>query len=215
MTEQPNLHSAAHMRVLAHPTRLKLLALLREHGPQTAAHLARYVDEAPGSLSYHLRKLAGASFIEEAPELGTDARQRWWRATHATTAWDTTAFARDPEKLTAQKDMYRALGQAYAQRLSDYIDSTAELPDEWLEAGFTSDRSLRLTPGQLREMGAELEALQQRWLAASAANRASATSDTGTASDTGTGTASDTNGISDTSIEAAEVFFLVQGYKQP
>ena len=38
------------MRVLAHPTRLRLLGLLRELGPQTAALLGDIVDEAPGTV---------------------------------------------------------------------------------------------------------------------------------------------------------------------
>lgn len=189
MATEPNLHRASHMRALAHPTRLRLLALLREHGPQTAAHLAKFVDEAPGSLSYHLRTLATAGFVEEAAGPGTDRRQRWWRAVHETTVWDTAEFARDPERLAAQREMFRSLGQAYATRLTDYIDAAAELAPEWLEAGFTTDRSLRLTPAQLAELGAEVEALQERWLAASENNAEN--------------------------VDAAPVFFLAQGYKQP
>lgn len=189
MATEPNLHRASHMRALAHPTRLRLLALLREHGPQTAAHLAEFVDEAPGSLSYHLRTLAAAGFIEEAEGQGTDRRQRWWRATHETTVWDTAEFARDPERLAAQRDMFRSLGQAYASRLTDYIDSAADLAPEWVEAGFTTDRAFRLTPAQLATLGGEIEALQERWLAESARN----------AGNEG----------------AATVFFLAQGYKQP
>ncbi|MGO2139288.1 MAG: helix-turn-helix domain-containing protein [Leucobacter sp.] len=193
MADQANLHRAAHMRVLAHPTRLKLLALLREHGPQTAALLARYVEEAPGSLSYHLRKLASADLIEEAADAGTDARERWWRATHAETVWDTAEFASDPERLAAQQDMYRALGQAYAQRLAAYIDGAGELDRSWLEAGFLTDRSLRLTPGQLGQLGSELEALQERWLSVSRENIARP----------------------EGNPDAADVFFLAQGYRQP
>lgn len=188
------------MRVLAHPTRLRLLALLRELGPRTAAHLAEFVDEAPGSLSYHLRKLASAGFIEEAPDAGSDARQRWWRASHEATQWDAAEFTRDPERLAAQQDLYALLGQFYARQLTDYMQSADGLSAEWVEAAFMSDRRLRLTAGQLAELSAEVTALEDRWLEVSAANsRAS-----------GTG-----GGEPHLSDETAEVFFLTQGYKQP
>lgn len=189
MTPRSNVHQAAQMRVLAHPTRLRLLALLRELGPQTAAHLAEYVDEAPGTLSYHLSKLADADFIEEAPEAGSDGRQRWWRSRHEVTVWDTAEFSRDPEKFSAQKGMFRVLGQHYAQQFDAYVEATTQLPEEWVRAGFTTDRRLRLTVEQMQELNSEIHALEERWLQISAQS---------------------------TEVSGAEeVFFLAQGYRQP
>lgn len=189
MTPRPNLHQAAQMRVLAHPTRLRLLALLRELGPLTAGHLAEYVDEAPGTLSYHLSKLADADFIEEAPEAGSDGRQRWWRSRHKATVWDTAEFSRDPEKFAAQRGMFRLLGQHYAQQFDMYVEATTQLPEEWVRAGFTTDRRLHLTVDQMQELNTEIHALEERWLQISAQN-------------------SEASG-------AEEVFFLAQGYRQP
>ncbi|MET1051364.1 MAG: helix-turn-helix domain-containing protein, partial [Mycetocola sp.] len=82
------LTSATSMRVLAHPTRLRLLGLLREGGPQTAAQLGDVVDEAPGTVSYHLSKLASIDLIEPADAQSTDRRERWWRATTTVTSWE-------------------------------------------------------------------------------------------------------------------------------
>lgn len=189
MTPRSNVHQAAQMRVLTHPTRLRLLALLRELGPQTAAHLAEYVDEAPGTLSYHLNKLADANFIEEAPEAGSDGRQRWWRARHEATVWDTAEFSRDPAKSSAQRGMFRVVGQYYAQQFDAYIESTAQLPEDWVRAGFTTDRRLRLTVEQMEELNTEIHALEERWLQISAQS-------------------TEASG-------AEEVFFLAQGYRQP
>jgi len=56
-------------------------------GPATAARLARDVPGAPGGLSYHLRQLATHTFIEEAPELASDGRERWWRAIPGGIQW--------------------------------------------------------------------------------------------------------------------------------
>lgn len=189
MAPRSNVHQAAQMRVLAHPTRLRLLALLRELGPQTAAHLSEYVDEAPGTLSYHLAKLADADFIEEDPEAGSDGRQRWWRPRHEATVWDTAEFSRDPEKFAAQKGIFQVLGQHYAQRFDAYVESTAQLPEEWVRAGFTTDRRLRLTVEQMQELNTEIHALEDRWLTISAQNKEAS--------------------------GAEEVFFLAQGYRQP
>src|SRR5581483_1560810 len=47
-------------------------------GPSTASRLARRLGESSGSTSYHLRMLARAGAVVEAPELGT-RRERWWR----------------------------------------------------------------------------------------------------------------------------------------
>lgn len=204
MTPPANVHHAAQMRVLAHPTRLRLLALLRELGPRTAAHLAEFVDEAPGSLSYHLRKLASAGFIEEAPEAGSDGRQRWWRASHEATQWDTAEFTRDPERLAAQQDLFALLGQFYARQLTSYMQSAADLPLEWVEAGFVTDRRLRLTAAQLAELSAEITELEGRWLDVSAANVAASTAQD-----------ADSAGSPSRQAETAEVFFLAQGYQQP
>src|ERR671931_1012199 len=65
------------MWALAHPLRFRIMELLRE-GPSTASRLARRLGESRGSMSYHLRALAGVGAILEAPELGT-RRERWWR----------------------------------------------------------------------------------------------------------------------------------------
>ena len=87
----------AALHALAHPLRLRLLGLLRIDGPATASGLAKRVGESSGSTSYHLRQLAVAGFIEEAPELGTK-RERWWRAAHRETSWSPAQFSTPPTR---------------------------------------------------------------------------------------------------------------------
>lgn len=162
------LVSATSMRVLAHPTRLRLLGLLRERGPQTAAQLGDVVDEAPGTVSYHLGKLASIDLIEPAEALSTDRRERWWQATSALTSWEPSELLDDPEKLMASSVLQKTIGQAYASRYAEYVDAMPTLPREWVAAGASSDRTLRLTADELTRMRAELEELTERWLEASA-----------------------------------------------
>lgn len=189
MVTEPNLHDASHMRALAHPTRLRLLGLLRELGPRTAAQLSEQVDEAAGTLSYHLRKLAAAGFIQEVADAGSDRRERWWQAVHVVTAWDDTEVSRDPAKLSAVREMARTLGAFYAQQYDQYLSTTPDLPEAWVRAGVSGDRRLDLTSTQMQELHDELEALEQKWDAISAAQASDA--------------------------ETAAVFFHVQAYRRP
>ena len=104
----------AHMRALAHPTRLRILGLLRGRGAQTAAMLGEVVDEAPGTISYHCTRLAAVGLIEQAPAQGTDKRERWWRATHAMSSWDIADALDDPARFTAAAELDRSVWRAYA-----------------------------------------------------------------------------------------------------
>jgi DNA-binding transcriptional ArsR family regulator len=167
-TPRTTLTSAASMRVLAHPTRLRLLGLLRERGPQTAAQLGDIVDEAPGTISYHLGKLASIALIEPAAAQSSDQRERWWQATSALTSWEPADLLDDPDQLAASAGLQKSIAQAYAARYTDYIDATPALPREWVAAAASSDRGLRLTAAELSSMRAELEALVDRWLDTSA-----------------------------------------------
>jgi DNA-binding MarR family transcriptional regulator len=68
------------MRVLAHPTRQRILRYLRRAGPATSTTLAREMGENSGIMSYHLRQLAEYDFVQEVAGRG-QGRERWWQAT--------------------------------------------------------------------------------------------------------------------------------------
>ncbi|HVI18641.1 MAG TPA: helix-turn-helix domain-containing protein, partial [Gaiellales bacterium] len=53
------------LRALAHPTRLRLVGLLRREGPLTATQAGALIDEVPASASFHLRQLAKYGLVEE------------------------------------------------------------------------------------------------------------------------------------------------------
>jgi len=159
------------MRALAHPTRLRIVGLLRTGGPQTAAMLGEQVDEAPGTISYHCGRLAGAGFIEPAPELGTDRRERWWRATAQHTSWNLGDAFDDPERMLAASALDHTVAEAYAAEYRAFIDAAPVLGREWVAASHSGDRALRLTVDELRELGAELQAVLDRWEAVSDEHR--------------------------------------------
>ncbi|MEU5790096.1 helix-turn-helix domain-containing protein [Micromonospora purpureochromogenes] len=159
------------MRALAHPTRLRLLGELRVRGPQSVGMLSELVDEAVGSVSYHLGKLAEHGFIREAPEHARNRRERWWRAAHDRTNWEPVEVLHDPERKLASDLLRRAAFQRYVERFQAYLDSEATLDPEWVRGTTSSDQIMHLSPDELLELRAELTELGARWRARSDPDR--------------------------------------------
>ncbi|MGO4783107.1 ArsR/SmtB family transcription factor [Cryobacterium sp. W22_MBD10_FK3] len=158
--------SAKQMRALAHPLRLRILGELRIDGPRTVGALADLVDEAPGTLSYHLGKLAEFGFVQEAPELAADRREHWWRAAHdATRITPSPADAPADERL-ASAAMLHQVADVYAAALHASVDAQQVQPREWVDAATGGDTVAYLTVAQLSEASAELDAVLQKWHAA-------------------------------------------------
>src|SRR5688500_9678439 len=112
---------ASSLKALAHPLRLRLLGLLRVEGPATATQLAERVGESSGSTSYHLRQLARHGFVEDDPQRG-NARERWWRATHQMTSWESGEFRDDPATADAEAILHTTLLQTQSRRLQQWAD---------------------------------------------------------------------------------------------
>lgn len=168
------LTDVARMRALAHPLRLTLLGELRVNGPATAARLGDVVDEAPGTLSYHLGKLADAGFVEEAPEQSTDRRERWWRAVHESTEISASGAGLTPGERAASVALRHRIVDVYASTLHRVVDADQELPREWVEASVGSDTLAFLTVDELAQASAELEAVLDTWHARGGRGRAGA-----------------------------------------
>jgi DNA-binding transcriptional ArsR family regulator len=140
----------AGLRALAHPTRLRMLGLLRREGPATATSLAARLDLNTGATSYHLRQLAKHGFVVEDAERG-NARERWWRAAHQATHTSAEAYADQGEQQTF--DAYlQSVTLLYTQRLQRAVEERALLPREWRQASTYSDWGLRVTPQRARAL---------------------------------------------------------------
>lgn len=72
----------ATLRALAHPLRQRIILELSVRRSARAADLAEILGEPANTISYHLRALAKANLIIEAPELARDSRDRVWTAAH-------------------------------------------------------------------------------------------------------------------------------------
>jgi DNA-binding transcriptional ArsR family regulator len=151
------------LRAMAHPLRLRLIGLLRSDGPLTVSALGERLGAASGSISYHLATLARHGFVEPAPELARDGRERWWRASAETTTYDPAELQGDPARRAAGLALRQAIVQRYAAEQLSYLEAEADLAPEWIEAATQGDDVLWLGPDDLRELSAELRELAERW----------------------------------------------------
>ncbi|MCM3655924.1 helix-turn-helix domain-containing protein [Agromyces mediolanus] len=157
------LHDLGRMRALANPARMRVLGLLRLDGPATVGRLSERLDEAPGSVSYHLQTLAKHGFVEEAPELARDRRERWWRSAHDYTSWDPLEFRDDPATRAGLDEFRRQVLEGYHRELLDALAAEPALEADWVEASESADAAAHLTAAELRELSAELAAVRERW----------------------------------------------------
>lgn len=160
--ETLRLTEPAQMRALAHPLRLRLLGLLRSEGPATASSLAVRLGVSPALASYHLRQLGVRGFIQEAPDLARDGKERWWRSTHRSTSWSTADFLDTPERASAEQALGREVVKAVAQRSMEWVMEATTWPSRWVESADLSDWLLELDAEELRELREEIRAVIAR-----------------------------------------------------
>jgi DNA-binding transcriptional ArsR family regulator len=151
---------ARSLRALAHPLRMQLLEMLSIDGPATATGLSERLGEKTGTVSWHLRHLAGHGFIEEEAGRGTK-RERWWRAVRQRQVLHGAEFYDDPDAQGALSVLMRETVQRYFTRSMDALVQNWD--EEWLEAAVFSDWiTMRMTPAQLGALNAELLAVVER-----------------------------------------------------
>jgi DNA-binding transcriptional ArsR family regulator len=162
MTEARRLTDPDVLKGLTHPLRRRLYRLLVEQGPATVTLLIESVDADPGQVSYHLRELAKRGFIEEAPELARDRRERWWRAVPGSFSWSTRDFA-DPAGRAVADTVQRLMVDEQFERLRLYHAVRETWSQEWQDVATASNSTLRLTPSEMHEMCDELNEVMGRW----------------------------------------------------
>jgi len=158
-----NVSDPSALRALAHPLRLRIIGTLRTDGPQSVGALSDRLDAAPGSISYHLSTLERHGFVEQAPDLARDGRERWWRASAEVTTFEPSDLQQDPARRIAARAMRQAIVQQYAADELAYLQMEETLDAAWVAAATLGDDYAWLTPEQLRELSDELKALATRW----------------------------------------------------
>jgi DNA-binding transcriptional ArsR family regulator len=165
MTELPRrsvtkLTDPKALRALAHPTRLALVGLLRQHGQLTATQAGELLGESSASCSFHLRQLAKYGLVEEAG--GGQGRERPWRATAMFTSWP--AVADDPKVEAAIGLLRGVILDHYVQELARWYEVMADESAEWQRAAQFGDTSLYVTAAELSELNRRVRELLDAYL---------------------------------------------------
>jgi DNA-binding transcriptional ArsR family regulator len=160
--ETRTLTEAKALSALANPFRSRIMDALRVDGPSTTSALAARTGQAVGSTSHHVKVLAEAELVEEAPELAKDRRERWWRLTSRSTRWSHADFADDPAAVTAAMAAESLQTARQFERLRAWQDN-ADTSGDWLDASFSTQSWLRMTPDELIQLSTELVDLLTGW----------------------------------------------------
>jgi predicted ArsR family transcriptional regulator len=148
------------LRALAHPTRMKLVGLLRREGPLTATQAGALIGEIPASASFHLRQLAKYGLVEEAA--GGRGRERPWRATASFTSWSSAGAT--PAMAIADQMLSTVVAERYMEQLLKWLDEKPDEPLAWQQAALFGDMPLYLTVAELKQLGEQLEELLDPFL---------------------------------------------------
>ncbi|HEX4305243.1 MAG TPA: helix-turn-helix domain-containing protein [Solirubrobacterales bacterium] len=148
------------LRAVAHPTRLKLIALLRRLGPLTATQAGERIDESPAGCSFHLRTLAKWGLVEEAG--GGRGRERPWQATANGHEW--AAHGPSEEVDEAGDLLTRVVVERWFEEALKWVDHRHEETGEWAEAAIVEDRMIAVTAGELTELEARIAALLEPYM---------------------------------------------------
>ncbi|MFG3255805.1 helix-turn-helix domain-containing protein [Streptomyces sp. NPDC048172] len=166
---QNRITDLAALKVFTHPLRIELWRALSAVRTATASQLAEQVDEAVSLVSYHLRKMAEHGFIVESePPEGRsgDARERWWTPSDERPfSFRTSDFSDRPEGAAVASTVVRRLMETRGEQYTTFLEQAASWPKEWLDAAFSSETLVRLTPGELTQCEAELAEVTARWKA--------------------------------------------------
>jgi DNA-binding transcriptional ArsR family regulator len=157
--DRPRLiNDASVLRALAHPARMAILTHLGHGRSATATECAELVGLSPSATSYHLRALAKAGLVEEAPGRG-DGRERVWRgvAGHGYTV--RLEQDADPEAKQAERELIEAFLTWEDTRLRQYLAGAEQESHDWFEASFFNEAQLDMTADELRRLGDDLQEL--------------------------------------------------------
>jgi DNA-binding transcriptional ArsR family regulator len=159
--EVRTLRDAAPLAALAHPFRSRIMDALKVDGPSTASMLAARTGQAVGNASHHLKVLAAAGLVEEAPELARDRRERWWRLVSVATRWSRHELT-DPAAVDAALEAEALALRRQEARVRDWM-ANADSDPTWDAVAFATSTWMRLTPAELGELADEVVGLLRRW----------------------------------------------------
>ncbi len=135
------------VRALAHPLRLELLEYLGDVGEATASECAAHTGETVANCSFHLRTLARAGYLEEAPRRG---RERPWRCVATSQTLDI-----EPGSAESHEAVSEMVGLAFlreAERMRTFFARSPDRPAEWAGTVTLTSSKFWATADELREL---------------------------------------------------------------
>ena len=150
------------LKGLAHPLRRRLFRQLAQFGPATGAVLAKRLGADPGQIAYHLRELARHGFLEEAPELARNRRERVWRSVPGAFSFSQRDFQAPEDRAIADAAKAQIVAEQ-VERLAAWERGSDDWPESWQQAMTSSESYLRLSAGELAELCHELDTVIRRF----------------------------------------------------
>lgn len=144
--------TTAMMKAYSHPLRRRIAKSVAGRGHARAADVAADLGVPANSVSFHLRVLADAGLIEEAPEHARDKRDRVWKATEG--SWNVGS----PEHPIADEVLGGVLMNALADDHLDMLRRVMAWAPEYVSGrdpvvhGTFSQANLRLTEAEFSEL---------------------------------------------------------------
>jgi DNA-binding transcriptional ArsR family regulator len=159
------------LRALANPVRQRILMQLAVLGHARAADLAEAIGQPANSVSFHLRVLAKAGLIVEAPEHARDKRDRVW--TNVAEAynlkgdtpganeailrpalrWTAGVFGHgDADDATARRQFMLTTVLLTKDEADQFATEVAELMDRWSEQNLAQARETPTTARQVYQV---------------------------------------------------------------
>lgn len=150
------------LRALAHPVRTRILGELGAAGPLRAADVAERIDVPANQASFHLRQLAKYGFVEPAPELARDGRDRVWRLVEEEgTRLHLDVLEQDPDNRAAVGVFRREMSRQVVQLVERAFRTRDEQPED--STTTVINDAISLTKAEAQEYAEEVSALNDRW----------------------------------------------------
>jgi DNA-binding transcriptional ArsR family regulator len=161
----PRLAGVDTLAAMTHPVRRRMIDLLSVNGPATVGMLAEQTGVRVGSASHHVKVMASAGLIQEAPELARDRRESWWRIVQGSWRWSVDNFQDDPAgDVIARAAEEQQLVRSF-EKVKDWYDSRDDYDPAWVEGSYVSTSWIRATPAELTELGSRMERVIHDFLA--------------------------------------------------
>jgi len=148
------------MRALAHPARLTILEELALGRGGTATEFAAVCGLTPSATSYHLRALAKAGLVQEAPGRG-DGRERVWQLVSAGGIEVASGPRGDADAMKAEQELVMVWLARSDARTRSWVARWPDESPEWYDAATLSDVMIVATADELAELNRKIAALVQ------------------------------------------------------